>query len=133
MKLVSLAIMVCLFCVGCSSTGTVNSEQLKYTQWQLAKVDGLSVPASYRASMSFIEAMQVNGFAGCNKFFGEGELTDSMLTVSKLGKTRKSCGEQIDSFEQQLLDTLQQGALLKLEGETLQINGESTLTFIAKN
>ncbi|MBH0019458.1 META domain-containing protein [Pseudoalteromonas arctica] len=119
-------------CVGCASTGTVTSEQLKYTQWQLSRVDGLAIPPSFNASMSFIEALQVNGFAGCNKFFGEGSLEESNLTISKLGMTRKSCGEDLDEFEQQLLQALKQGAELKMQDQQLVMQGEQTFVFIPK-
>ncbi|ATG78610.1 META domain-containing protein [Pseudoalteromonas sp. B62] len=119
-------------CVGCASTGTVTSEQLKYTQWQLSRVDGLAIPPSFNASMSFIEALQVNGFAGCNKFFGEGSLEESNLTVSRLGMTRKSCGEDLDEFEQQLLQALKQGAELKMQDQQLVMQGEQTFVFIPK-
>ncbi|MBB1385036.1 META domain-containing protein [Pseudoalteromonas sp. SG45-5] len=119
-------------CVGCASTGTVTSEQLKYTQWQLSRVDGLAIPPSFSASMSFIEALQVNGFAGCNKFFGEGSLEEGSLTVSKLGMTRKSCGEELDEFEQQLLQTLKQGAELKMQDQQLVMQGKQKLVFIPK-
>lgn len=130
MKLAAIPMLIIGLCIGCSSTGTVTSEQLKYTKWQLSRVDGLAIPASYSASLSFIEALQVNGFAGCNKFFGEGELDESHLTVNKLGMTRKSCGEQLDEFELQLLDTLRQGAALQIKGQQLVLNGEKTFAFI---
>ncbi len=133
MKLVALPLLLLLFCMGCSSTGTVTSEQLKYTQWQLSKVDGLAIPVSQTASMRFIEAMQVNGFAGCNKFFGEGVLSEGNLTINKLGMTRKSCGQQVDELEQQLLKTLKQGAAISLTGEQLILQGLHHFTFIAKN
>lgn len=74
MKLAAIPMLIIGLCVGCTSTGTVTTEQLKYTQWQLSKVDGLAIPASYNASMSFIEALQVNGFAGCNKFLAKANL-----------------------------------------------------------
>ena len=66
-------------------------------------------------------------------FFGEGALNEDMLTVNKLGMTRKSCGEQIDDLEQQLLSTLKEGAAINLNGEQLTLQGEHHFTFIAKN
>ncbi|WP_273008215.1 META domain-containing protein [Pseudoalteromonas lipolytica] len=130
MKLVALPILFVLFCMGCSSTGKVTSEQLKYTQWQLSKVNGLAISVSQKASMRFIEAMQVNGFAGCNKFFGEGQLVEDTLTVKKLGMTRKSCGDQLDELENKLLSTLKQGAVISLNGEQLTLQGAHHFTFI---
>ncbi|XQF93087.1 META domain-containing protein [Pseudoalteromonas espejiana] len=132
MKLAAIPMLLIGLCIGCTATGTVTSEQLKYTQWQLSKVDGLAIPASYTASMSFIEALQVNGFAGCNKFFGEGELEDSNISINKLGMTRKSCGTNIDEFEQQFLQALREGAQLTMQGQQLVMQGEQTFVFIAK-
>lgn len=132
MKLAAIPMLLIGLCIGCTATGTVTSEQLKYTQWQLSKVDGLAIPASYTASMSFIEALQVNGFAGCNKFFGEGELENSNISINKLGMTRKSCGANIDEFEQQFLQALREGAQLTIQGQQLVMQGEQTFVFIAK-
>lgn len=130
MKLAAIPMLIIGLCIGCSSTGTVTSEQLKYTKWQLSRVDGLAIPASYSASLSFIEALQVNGFAGCNKFFGEGQLNDNHLTVNKLGMTRKSCGDKLDEFEQQFLNALKQGVPLQIQDQQLVLNGEQTFAFI---
>ena len=132
MKLVAIPMLIIGLCVGCTSTGTVTSEQLKYTQWQLSRVDGLAIPPSFNASIGFIEALQINGFSGCNKFFGEGELDNNKFTVNKLGMTRKSCGAQLDKFEQQLLNTLKQGGQLKLQGQQLVLQGKKTFEFITK-
>lgn len=130
MKLAAIPMLIIGLCIGCSSTGTVTSEQLKYTKWQLSRVDGLVIPASYSASLSFIEALQVNGFAGCNKFFGEGQLDDNHLTVNKLGMTRKSCGDELDEFELQFLNALKQGVPLQIQDQQLVLNGEQTFAFI---
>jgi heat shock protein HslJ len=132
MKLIAIPMLLIGLCVGCASTGDVGTKQLKYTQWQLVNVDGTAIPSTFTASIRFIEALQVNGFAGCNKFFGEGILQDSNLTVNKLGKTRKSCGEALNNFEQQLLNTLKQGAQLTLHGEQLVMQGTQEFVFVAK-
>lgn len=132
MKLVAISMLVIGLCVGCVSTGTVTNEQLKHTQWQLSRVDGLAISPSFSASMSFIDALQVNGFAGCNKFFGEGQLEDNQLSVSRLGMTRKSCGQELDAFEQQLLQTLKQGAMIQIQSQQLVMQGKHTYLFIAK-
>lgn len=132
MKLVAIPMLIIGLCGGCASTGKVTNEQLKYTQWQLSKVDGLASKGAYNASISFIEALQVNGFAGCNKFFGEGKLSDSRLTVKRLGMTRKSCSEEINNFEQQFLNALKHGAQLTLQGDKLVMQGKQKFVFVVK-
>ena len=130
MKLVALPLLFALFCVGCTTTGTVTSEQLKYTQWQLSKVNGLAIPVSQTASIRFIEAMQVNGFAGCNRFFGEGEIVEGQLKVKNLGMTRKYCGEEIAQVESQLINQLQIGVLLEVNANKLTLKGKPQFSFI---
>lgn len=46
--------------------------------------------------------------------------------------TRKSCGEELDEFEQQLLEALKQGAELKMQDQQLVMQGEQTFVFIPK-
>lgn len=119
-------------CMGCASTDSVNSEQLKYSQWQLEQVNGVMVPSTVEASMGFIEALQINGFAGCNKFFGEGVLEQNRLTVNKLGKTRKQCSSELNTIEKQLLNTLKNGADVSMQNQKLVMQGEQELIFKEK-
>jgi len=132
MKLAAIPMLIIGLCVGCTSTVNVTSTQLKHTQWQLSRVDDLAISPSLSASIRFIEALQVNGFAGCNRFFGEGKIENNTLTVSKLGMTRKLCGAKVDEFEQQLLKAFKQGVDLKIKGQQLVMQGEKKFVFISK-
>ncbi|RJE77831.1 heat-shock protein [Pseudoalteromonas citrea] len=116
------------FLVGCSSTGTVNSEQLKYTQWQLTQI-GQDVIVDSPVSLRFIEALQVNGFSGCNRFFGLGKIEEGQLFVRDMGMTRKLCDEPVNKVEQMLLNMLEIGVPAKIEKGTLIFSGQPRLTF----
>ncbi|MBQ4850159.1 META domain-containing protein [Pseudoalteromonas sp. MMG012] len=116
------------FLVGCSSTGKVSNEQLKYTQWQLTHI-GKEVILDSAISLQFIEAMQVNGFTGCNRFFGAGRIESEQLFVSNIGMTRKFCEGSINETEQLLLNMLEIGVPTKIENGDLILNGQPRLKF----
>jgi len=46
--------------------------------------------------------------------------------------TRKSCGPELDEFEQQFLQALKQGAELNLQDQKLVMQGEQKFVFIPK-
>lgn len=116
------------FLVGCSTTGNVSKEQLKYTQWQLTHIGQKEVLDS-KITLHFIDALQVNGFAGCNRFFGLGRVDDGQLFVSDIGMTRKLCDEPANTTERMFLNMLEIGVPAKIENGTLILGGSSRLAF----
>ncbi|KAF7768923.1 heat shock protein HslJ [Pseudoalteromonas citrea] len=116
------------FLVGCVSTGSVSNTQLKYTQWQLTHI-GQEAIVDSSVSLRFIEALQVNGFTGCNRFFGLGEIADGQLFIRDMGMTRKLCDEPVNQVEQMLLNMLEIGVPAKIEQGVLILNGEPRLMF----
>ncbi|WP_046004958.1 META domain-containing protein [Pseudoalteromonas rubra] len=127
------SILLCLMCVlmACSSTGKVTREQLKHSHWQLAQVDGRLVTEALPIEIEFLDALQVVGFAGCNRFFAEGNMASETLKLSQLGMTRKSCGDVLDAREMQFLDMLQQGVTVTIQNNKLHLNGQQTWQFKA--
>ncbi|GEK11719.1 MULTISPECIES: META domain-containing protein [Pseudoalteromonas] len=137
MKFISIICAV-IALSGCVSTGKVDTQALKYSSWQLRSINGQPLTQSQDASsesmqaidIRFIDALQVNGFAGCNRFFGEGEIVDGQLIVKNLGMTRKYCGEDVAKVESQLINQLQIGVLLEVEANILTLKGKPEFTFV---
>lgn len=62
-----------------------------YQKWKVIKLEGLS-KLEETPSIEFIESEnKVNGFAGCNNFFGSFALNGNNLSFGPLGMTRKMC------------------------------------------
>ncbi|WP_440054306.1 META domain-containing protein [Pseudoalteromonas sp. T1lg65] len=126
-----------LILTGCASNNAVTAEFLKHSNWRLVSVSDsalsveLSDPSqfSHAVSLQFIEALQVTGHSGCNRFFGEGELKQAQLKVSNLGMTRKFCGEQSAKLEQTFMAKLSEGVEIIVEGETLTLVGSPQFVF----
>ncbi|NUZ10496.1 META domain-containing protein [Pseudoalteromonas sp. McH1-7] len=137
MKFISIICAV-IALSGCVSTGKVDTQALKYSSWQLRSINGQPLTQSQDASsesmqaidIRFIDALQVNGFAGCNRFFGEGEIVDGQLIVKNLGMTRKYCGEDVAKVESQLINQLQIGVLLEVKANILTLKGKPEFTFV---
>ncbi len=129
-----ISIFLCLMCVilmACSSTGKVTREQLKHSHWQLTQVDGNSVADAAAIEIEFLDALQVVGFAGCNRFFAEGNIESDVLKLAQLGMTRKSCGDVLDTQETQFLEMLQQGVTVTIQNSKLHLQGQKIWQFKA--
>lgn len=129
-----ISILLCLMCVilmACSSTGKVTREQLKHSHWQLTQVDGRSVDDATAIEIEFLDALQVVGFAGCNRFFAEGNMESDVLKLAQLGMTRKSCGDALDTQEMQFLEMLEQGVTVTILNSKLHMQGQKTWQFKA--
>lgn len=120
-----------LVLTGCLSTGKVDKDTLKFSTWQVYQVDGKNVQ-SLGATIRFIDALQVNGFSGCNRFFGEGKVSEGTLQVSNIGMTRKLCRGEVAKLESQLIKQLESGVKLELDGEQLILVGNQRFTLVKK-
>ncbi|MFC3034107.1 META domain-containing protein [Pseudoalteromonas fenneropenaei] len=115
---------------GCVSTKSLSADVLKYTRWQLHTINGKPVQLPNPVSIRFIDALQVNGFAGCNRFFGEGRVDNGKLLVANLGMTRKACSDSENRVEQQLLTLLRGGVSAELDKQILRLNAKQTFEFV---
>ncbi|MFC0119300.1 META domain-containing protein [Pseudoalteromonas xiamenensis] len=116
---------------GCSSTQVISENSLKHTSWQLISLNGKKAQFSAPVSLKFIEALQVSGSSGCNRYFGSASLQDNTLQVGNLGMTRKLCDEASNAVEQQFLALLQSGVKATFIEGKLQLSGEQTFLFKA--
>ncbi|WP_063368105.1 META domain-containing protein [Pseudoalteromonas luteoviolacea] len=122
MKYSFLLCLLSVVLMGCSSTGTVNTDALKYSSWQFVSED---ISAETQPiQFEFLDAFRVNGFAGCNRFFGQGEIREGQLFVSNIGMTRKLCDEVTNKHEAAFLNLLQVGAPLQYSENELILSGD---------
>ena len=79
---------------------------------------------------------ELNGFAGCNNYFGSFETDGNDLSIGDLGSTMMACEEAIMDQEAQYLSALEAANSYTIEGDCLEISydsAERVLTFIAKS
>lgn len=106
---------------------------LEGTEWQLTTfVSGeaaSSLLVDTQITAIFLQG-QVNGTAGCNRYFGSYEVDGETIAVSPLGSTRMACAEEIMAQESSFLAALQAATAFEIEGEQLTITYDAgTLIF----
>lgn len=106
---------------------------LEGTEWQLTTfVSGeaaSSLLVDTQITAIFLQG-QVNGTAGCNRYFGSYEVDGETIAVSPLGSTRMACAEEIMAQESSFLTALQAAMAFEIEGEQLTITYDAgTLIF----
>ncbi|MBD1556438.1 META domain-containing protein [Vibrio sp. S9_S30] len=120
----------------CTSNGdasVVTKEDLQHHHWILAQVDGQDYVQPERGTPPSIEVgeeMTVNGFAGCNGYFGQGELKDGRFRVDGMGMTMMMCSDEMMNIEQVMSDTLSEWSDITLTDNTLTLkNNKHQVTF----
>jgi heat shock protein HslJ len=90
-------------------------------EWKLVRLNGEDVSVNPPVTLSLDETQKkINGFAGCNRFFGGYELNQSTLKFSGMGSTKMYCQETA-ATEDQYLKALSEVQSFKSEGEKLQL------------
>lgn len=139
-KLVALSV-ISLVLAGCVNPGkaSVQPEQLQNHRFVLESVDGKAVKTtatqpeiSFSAlpEISLLNNITVSGVM-CNRFNGQGKLSEGALKVKTLAMTRKLCTDsQLNALDQAIGDMLRKGTQVDLTEDQLTLaTAENTLTF----
>jgi len=100
------------------------------TYWRLAELGGqtITTPEDMEEARMTLsnEESRVQGFAGCNRFFGQFESSDDTLTFSALGSTMMACPEGMDT-EQAFLAALGATTHYQIKGLFLELYADDKL------
>jgi len=89
---------------------------LEGSEWGLLNPDS-SAPEQF---VQFKMDNKVNGFGGCNNFFGSYQINATALTIGPLASTRKMCRNTIEA-ERAFLNALQSANTFAYDGKTLTL------------
>jgi len=131
-KLVALS-LVTLALAGCVNPGkaSVQAGQLEGHRFLLESVNGAAVkPTAVPPELRFGEKMAVSGVM-CNRFSGEGKLSEGELKVKAMAMTRKLCTDpQLNELDATIGDMLRKGAQVDLtENQLTLATADKTLMF----
>ncbi|MBS3045839.1 MULTISPECIES: heat shock protein HslJ [Enterobacter] len=139
-KLVAVTFLS-LALAGCVNPGkaSVQPEQLQNHRFVLENVDGKAITKtatqpeisfSALSDISLIKNITVSGVM-CNRYNGQGKLSEGALTVKTLAMTRKLCTDpQLNELDQAIGDMLRKGAQVDLTEDQLTLaTAEKTLMF----
>ena len=145
MKKLLVAVSLPVLMAACSSNGDnlmadaqVSADMLQHHNWQLTQVDGKDVVSEEKVEaprLEIGEKMTANGNAGCNNFFGQGELNEEgQFRIEKMGMTMKMCMGDVMTTEQVMSSTLSTWSDITLTKENLILKGqEHELTFTLRD
>lgn len=91
------------------------------TNWRLADTGGTEIENSGGVFVRFEPDGSLDGFAGCNNFFGAYALDGSNLSISSLGATRKMCPELFMDIETTFMNALQNVRSFSISSGSLQL------------
>ncbi|WP_395300277.1 heat shock protein HslJ [Enterobacter sp. ECC-175] len=139
-KLVAVSLFS-LIVAGCVNPGkaSVQPDQLQNHRFILENVNGKAVKAasaqpeisfSSEHDLSLIKNIAVSGVM-CNRFTGQGKLSEGELKVKNLAMTRRLCTEpQLNELDQTLSDMLSKGAQVDLTEDQLTLaTADKSLVF----
>ncbi|RAU37979.1 heat shock protein HslJ [Enterobacter sp. RIT418] len=139
-KLVAVSLFS-LIVAGCVNPGkaSVQPDQLQNHRFVLENVNGKAVKAasaqpeisfSAEHDLSLIKNIAVSGVM-CNRFTGQGKLSEGELKVKNLAMTRRLCTEpQLNELDQTLSDMLSKGAQVDLTEDQLTLaTADKSLVF----
>ncbi len=108
---------------------------LEGNQWTLSGVaEGDAISSMWVDAEIYMRLQdgQVNGYTGCNDFFGSYALEGEALRFSPLGMTKRACTDERGPRELALVTALEQVATYRIELNSLTLmdeNGRLLLTF----
>jgi heat shock protein HslJ len=135
MKKVITLLALSMLLAGCVRSGannvSVKADQLAQHRFVLDTVNGQAVaPGEHPAELSFDKDLKVSGNM-CNRFTGQGKLSEGKLTVNNMAMTRMMCVDaQRNELDNVINDVLSKGAQVDVTENQLTLNTASqTLIF----
>lgn len=136
-KSLATLLVACSALVGCAqgdnNAAGASAEQLQHHRFVLESVDGkpltLSDKSGRQPEIDFGEKMHISG-AMCNRFTGQGELNNGVLTA-QLASTRMMCVDpQLNALDNLFGQMLAAGAHVSVANDKLTLkNPQHTLVY----
>ena len=127
---------------GATQVTFITVEEASYIgSWDVTGVNNgqqalVSVAEDAGLTATFAPNGDIEGFAGCNTFFGTYTVVGNAITIGPLGTTRMACAsEDLNALEQQYLAALQAAATWEIEPHGLTLRdaeGAMQVTFLAE-
>ncbi|WP_251262826.1 META domain-containing protein [Echinimonas agarilytica] len=130
--LASIALVGCVATSG-GSTVSLTKQDLVHHHYNLESVNGelvtdllgVNLNEQKRPDIEFQEGFRLAGIAGCNRFFGQGELSNGVLKMLPGGSTMMACQPELSKIEQTVLNVLNEGAQVTAFENKLTLKAQS--------
>ena len=106
------------------------AEDLSATAWRPSHIGEMTLADDVELYVQFEADGELAGFAGCNRFFGSYELTESTIKIGPLGSTRMACPPDITAFEISFIEALQSAATVARADTRIALRNDMGLTTV---
>ena len=90
-----------------ADNAVTSAQDIVDTAWRPTNIGEMRLQEDTNMIVQFKAGNSIVGHSGCNRFFGEYEMSEGVLEISRLGTTRMACPEPVNSFEISFLEALQ--------------------------
>ena len=91
---------------------------LEGTVWRIEDIDTGGIIDRSMITMDFTEGGRIQGFTGCNRYFGDATLAGEVLSLVGIGSTRRACAPALMGQEKRFLNALNDSARFANDKDT---------------
>lgn len=125
-----IIILCALALISACANADENLVTIKESTWVVEDISGQGVIDYLQSSIRFENDGTVNGFAGCNNYFGAATLNGNNLYFGPMGVGRKMCAVAISHQENAFLRALSRVRNYTLTNGILFLNDEDGTTVL---
>ena len=100
------------------ATAATTLPVLEGTVWQIEDIDTGGIIDRSMITMDFTEGGRIQGFTGCNRYFGDATVAGDVLSLGGIGSTRRACVPALMGQEQRFLNALNDSARFANDKDT---------------
>jgi heat shock protein HslJ len=107
------------FMLALAAAGGAQAAQFAGIEWRPARVGNIDIPADSGLFVRFGGDGKLEGYGGCNRFFGAYRLAADRVKIGSLGATMMECQAPIMENEKRLLRALERASRFARHGANL--------------
>ena len=112
-------VQVGFFMFALAAAGEAGAAQLASHEWRPLKVGNIEIPADSGLFVRFGDDGKLEGYGGCNRFFGDYRLAADRIKIGSMGATMMECRVPIMENEKRLLRALERASRFARHGPNL--------------
>lgn len=113
-----------------SETAVTSKLDLVFSAWRPVRLGEMRLPDDTEMYLQFGADGKITGHGGCNRFFGDYDLTGEELKIGPLGATRMACPEPAMSFEISFLEAIQAAVAAAATADRLALKNDKGDTVV---
>jgi len=95
-----------------ADNAVTSAQDIIDTAWRPTNIGEMRLQEDSNMIVQFKTGASLVGHSGCNRFFGDYEISAGVLSIGLLGTTRMACPEPVNSFEISFMEALQSARTL---------------------